>query len=182
MAGLPHRYDTIEPAVYGENILRGLCTWYDCSVYFPLHLSCPLLTIPSLVLSLNFLLLWCVFSVCPGPSLSLCCTPPTLLRVFWKDTFKPFFFLFLSLLLCHFFSFVTHHNCSRTRSSSLHLASDSHLLSVFTATSGDYLFYLFFPSLYFLSLCLCLDVQISWFLSQSISISFVPTCCSGVYP
>lgn len=88
---------------------------------------------------------------------------------------QTFFFFFVPASLS-FFSFVTHHNCS------LHLAPDSHLLSVFTATSGDYLFYLFFPSLYFLSLCLCLDVQISWFLSQSISISFVPTCCSGVYP
>lgn len=71
-------------------------------VLFFLHSSRSPLTVLSFVLSLNLLLLCCVFLICPGLSVMLRCSPPTLFNLFWKDTFGSFFFfLLLSFLLCN---------------------------------------------------------------------------------
>lgn len=78
-----------------------------------------------------------------------------------RDVFKPLF----SLLSHYHVFFVTHYNCWRT----LHLVPDWSSLLIHCHLRRLSSLYRFL-SLSFL-LCLCLDVQISWFFSRSISIS-----------
>lgn len=128
--------------------------------------SCPLTELTAA--------LACIF-VAPVSSLSLCYSPPTLFRMFRKDTFF-FFPPSLSFFLCS-----TLQSPENWVSFTSRLPSDSHFLSSFTAASRDNLLYF--------SFCLYHSLPVSVFRCSDflifLSVYFyllVPTCCSGVYP